>query len=182
MKHVAIMKRERKILVAYASHFGTTADVAHAIGVALQDQGVLVETKAIEAVQDVSDYDAVIVGSAIQYDKWMPQATKFVGQHEDALGKVPVAFFFTCLALSVKNAKAKRQAQSYADALSGSFSQVTPVSVGGFAGVLNYTKLKVLTRLAAKVAFAFLGVKEGDHREWTTIEAWAQNVSPKLLT
>ena len=182
MKHVAVLKRERRILVAYASHFGTTGDVAKAIGKALQDQGALVETKAIEAVQDLSDYDAVIVGSAIRYDKWMPQAIKLVGQHEEALGKVPVAFFFTCLALSVRNAKARRQGQAYADSLSASFSQVTPVSVGGFAGVLDYTKLSMLTRLAAKIAFAFLGVKEGDHREWATIKAWAQNIGPKLLT
>ena len=169
-----------KVLIAYASQFGTTGEVAETIGNVLRDDDYVVEAKLIGSITSLGDYDAVIIGSAIQYDQWMSEATEFVRDNQNALGKVPVSFFFTCLTLSRKNQKSYRQAQAYSDKLAASFSQLNPVSIGGFAGVLNYSKIPALPRIAAKCLFAFLGVKEGDHRDWSAIRSWAENTSTKL--
>jgi menaquinone-dependent protoporphyrinogen oxidase len=172
----------RKILIAYASRSGTTGEVAEAIGEALCNAGNVTETKPINTVRNLNGYDAVIIGSAINYDKWMPEATAFVEDNEGTLGKLPVAFFFTCLTLSRRNDKAMRQAQAYSDRLSSSFTQVKPVCIGRFAGVLDYTRFPLLPRLFLRSLFVLLGVKEGDHRDWSAITSWAKNVSPKFST
>jgi len=107
----------QKILVTYASQYGTTGEVAEAIGEVLCENGNTVETKWVKNVKDVTGYDAVIVGSPIQYDKWMPEATDFVRMHQNTLSKLPVAYFFTCLTLAHQSEKAERQAETYADKL-----------------------------------------------------------------
>ena len=101
-----------------------------------------VETKWVKNVNDLNNYDAVIIGSSIQYDRWMPEATEFVTANQNILSKLPVAYFFTCLALSIQNEKAaKKKAMAYSDKLYALIPQVKPVGVGRFAGVLDYNKL-----------------------------------------
>ncbi len=174
-------KGGHKILVAYASESGTTAEVAEAIGEVLCQEGNTVETKWVKNVNDLNNYDAVIIGSAIQYDRWMPEATEFVMAHQNVLNKLPVAYFFTCLALSIQNEKAaKKKAMAYSDKLYALVPQVRPVDVGRFAGVLDYNKLSFFFRLIFKGISSILGVQEGDHRDWEAIRAWAKETQLKL--
>jgi len=174
------MRKPSTILVAYASGFGTTAEVAQTIAEEMSVEGTVVDARPIADVRGLDRYDAVIIGSAIRYDKWLPEATAFVSSNQVALAKRPVAFFFTCLALSVEGEKSKRQGQVYADRLSTLFPLVEPAGIGRFAGVLDYSKIPLLPRLAAKFVFAFLGVKEGDHRNWPAIRSWANSTNIQL--
>jgi len=170
-----------RILVAYASEFGTTGEVAEVIGEALCQESNTVETKWIKNVkEDLNNYDAVIIGSAIQYDKWMPEATEFVTANRNILSNLPVAYFFTCLALSKQGEKVERQAMAYSDKLYALVPQVKPVSIGRFAGVLDYSKMSLGFRLIARGIFAILGVQEGDYRDWDAIRSWAKGIHFKL--
>jgi len=173
-------KGGRKILIAYASEFGTTSEVAVAIGDVLCQEGNTVETKWVKNVKNLNDYDAVIIGSAIQYDCWMPEAAEFVTANQDTLRKLPVAYFFTCLVLSMQNEKAEKKAMTISDKLYALVPQVKPVSVGRFAGVLDYSKMSFFTLLFFKVMLSILGVKEGDYRDWDAIRAWAKETQLKL--
>ena len=56
----------KKILVTYASRTGTTAGVAEAIGKTLAESGAEVDVRAVADVKDLTPYDAVVAGSAIQ--------------------------------------------------------------------------------------------------------------------
>ncbi|MCK5352931.1 hypothetical protein KAJ77_10120, partial [bacterium] len=71
-------KGGHKILIAYASEFGTTGEVAVAIGDVLCQEGNTVETKWVKNVKDLNNYDAVIIGSPIQKGKWISEAKEFV--------------------------------------------------------------------------------------------------------
>ncbi len=174
-------KDGQKILVAYASESRTTAEVAEAIGEVLCQEGNTVETKWVKNVNDLNNYDAVIIGSAIQYNKWMPEATEFVTANQNILSKLPVAYFFTCLALCIQNEKIKKKkAMEYSDKLYALGPQVKPVDVGRFAGVLDYNKLSFLFRLIFKVMFSILGIQEGDYRDWEAIRLWAKSMHFKL--
>jgi hypothetical protein len=62
-------KGGHKILIAYASEFGTTGEVAAAIGEVLCQEGYTVETKWVKNVKDINNYDQVIIGSAILFNK-----------------------------------------------------------------------------------------------------------------
>jgi menaquinone-dependent protoporphyrinogen oxidase len=167
-------KSDHKILVAYASEFGTTRDVAEVIGEVLCEGGASVDIKWVNNVKDLNHYDAVIIGSAIQYDKWMPEAIQFVTTHQNSLSQLPVAYFFTCLTLSRLTEKTERQAMAYSDKIYSLLPQVKPVSVGRFAGVLDYSKMSFFYRQISRVLYFILGVKEGDYRDRDAIRAWAK--------
>ncbi|MCP4371557.1 MAG: hypothetical protein GY797_26070 [Deltaproteobacteria bacterium] len=166
-----------KILIAYASKFGTTGEVAEAIGEVLYQDGNSVETKWIKNVKDLNNFDAIIIGSAIQYDRWMPEATEFVTANKSILSKLPVAYFFTCLTLFKRTKKAENKAMTYSDKLYSLVPQVKPVSVGRFAGVLDYSNMSFFIRLVAKGIFAIIRVPEGDYRNWDAIRSWAKRLS-----
>lgn len=169
-----------KILVAYASQFGSTGEVAEFIARTLCENGAVAETKRIEEVVDLGIYRAVILGSAIQYDKWMPAARNFVIRHQDELEGMPVAFFFTCLTLSRRTEKTEQVAVNYSRRLYDLSMRVKPIDVGGFGGVLDYGKLPRFFRLLSRLLYRVLGVKEGDYRDWTAIRTWTRTVQLKL--
>lgn len=174
-------KGEHKILVAYASQFGTTHEVAEVIGQVLCKGGVAVEIKWIKNVKDLQNYDAVIIGSAIQYDQWMPEARKYVTANQQILSTLPVAYFFTCLTLAIQNEKTERQAKVYSDKLYSLHPQIIPVSVGRFAGAVYYSKLSFFLRLMFRGLSLITGVQEGDYRDWDAIRDWAKDVHSKLI-
>jgi menaquinone-dependent protoporphyrinogen oxidase len=110
----------------------------------------------------------------------MSEATKFLTAHQHVLRTVPVAYFFTCLVLSHRTEKAEKKAKAYAKKLSTLLPQVTPVSVGRFAGVLDYRKMSFFSRLVFKIALSIMGVQEGDYRDWDAIVSWAKGLHGKL--
>ena len=169
-----------KVLVAYVSHFGTTGEIAAVIAETLRENGHHAEAKSINNIKNINGYDAVIVGSAIQYDRWMPEATEFVLSHQHELASLPVAFFFSCLTLSRKTKKSEKEATAYSDALYALSAQVKPLDVGRFAGVLDYSKMPFFARLVARSIMTLLRVQEGDHRDWAAIRIWARNTGSKL--
>ena len=168
-------------LITYASEFGTTGEVAVAIGDVLCQEGKTVETKWVKNVKDINNYDEVIIGSAIHNGNWMSDAIEFVTDNQHILSKLPVAYFFTCIELSKRNEKAERKAMEYSDKLHALSPQVKPVSVGRFAGVMDYSKMSFFYRQIAKViCLTVMRVKEGDYRDWDAIHAWAKDTQLKL--
>ena len=74
------------VLVAYASALGSTReiaqDVASRMAAALGD----VECRSVEEVKSVSDYEAVVAGSAIHNQAWLPPALLFFTHGNDGKG------------------------------------------------------------------------------------------------
>lgn len=173
---IQILKGNCKILVAYASEFGTTREVAEVIGETLCQDGAKVDIKPVNAIINLPEYDAIVIGSAIQYDKWMAEAITFVKKNHNTLSKLPVAFFFTCLTLSRQTERTKRTVIAYTNKLYSLHPQVKPVSVGRFAGVLDYSKIPFIGRIIARGIYKIFGVKEGDYRDWNAIRAWSRDV------
>lgn len=163
-----------KILVTYASRFGSTAGVAQAIARQVVCDGVQAEVRSIGEIGDLTAYSGIIVGGPIHYDRWSSEAADFVVAHVEALRSLPHALFFTCLTLSRKTEKARGQAGAYADAIQALSPAPVPPVVGQFAGKLDYQDLPRFSRPFARTLFAFLGVQEGDHRNWHSIENWTQ--------
>src|SRR5512137_2816245 len=89
----------QKILVAYTTNAGTTASVAEAIGEELSRDGAQVDVRHLEEVTTVESYTAVVVGAPMMVG-WHRAALKFVKTHQQALSRVPVAYFFTAVNLT----------------------------------------------------------------------------------
>jgi menaquinone-dependent protoporphyrinogen oxidase len=128
-----------RILVTYASRAGSTAGVAEAIGKSLVEGGVQVDVLPMESVTDLSPYRAVVAGSAIRGQKWLPEAMQFMRDHQTELAHKPFAAFMVCITLSMANAG------QYLEGLKVWMGPVrdlaAPVSEGYFAGGLDFSKL-----------------------------------------
>jgi menaquinone-dependent protoporphyrinogen oxidase len=162
---------KEKILVTYASRTGATAGVAEAIGKTLAENGAQVEVLPVQAVKDLAPYRAVVVGSAIQGGKWLPEAMEFVQTHEAALIRMPCAAFLVCMTLVMGKGKYRQEVATWMVPVR---QLVHPISEGLFAGALDISKvLSFSERLKFRISVA-LGVwSEGDHRDWEAIRGWA---------
>lgn len=168
-----------EILVAYASRSGSTAGVAQSIGEVLIDHGESVAVLSVGEVTDLSPYKAVIAGSAIQGQKWLPEAMRFLHQHRRELSQKPFAAFLVCITLSMKNADQYRDGVS--DWMSPVRTVVHPLSVGLFAGALEFNKMPFsMNALAMRIPVMMGMWKTGDHRDWNAIRAWTEQTYPLL--
>lgn len=82
-----------KVLVAYASERGGTAEIADWIGVALRQAGVDADVRPAGEVANLDGYDAAVVGGALYAGRWPREARRFVRHHSDALAHRPVWLF-----------------------------------------------------------------------------------------
>jgi menaquinone-dependent protoporphyrinogen oxidase len=171
-----MQKNEDRILVAYDSKFGSTAEIAKFIGKHIHAGSRTVDVKRIEDVIDLKSYEQVVIGSAIQYDKWLPEMREFVVKHERELAQKTVAFFLVCLVLTKDSEKARAKASTYAAEIEELVPKVNVHKFGQFAGVLDYSKMSFVQRIGAKGIFLMLGIKEGDYRDWDAIQTWTKNL------
>jgi menaquinone-dependent protoporphyrinogen oxidase len=90
----------QKILVTYATNSGTTVDVAQAIGAEIQKTGAQVDVLPLENVASLDSYEAVALGAPMIMG-WHRAAVSFLKKHRQALSRVPVALFITCMSLTL---------------------------------------------------------------------------------
>lgn len=82
-----------KVLVVYASRHGSTQEIAAEIDKELSAQGRTVELMSAKDIADISDYDAVILGSAVHEGRWLPAARRFVDEFALQLVQLPTWLF-----------------------------------------------------------------------------------------
>ncbi len=163
-------KMEKKVLVTYASKYGSTGGVADAIGKELCAKGVNADVVLIKNANNVGSYQGVVIGSAIYRGKWMSEAIDFVNKNQDILCQMPVAYFLVCMTLAQPTEKKRAQVLSYMDPILKGVPEIKPVAIGTFAGALNYSNLSWLNKKILKSK----GTPEGDFRDWNAIRAWAR--------
>ena len=161
----------QRILVGYATRNGSTTGVAEKIGENLGERGYSVDVAPLKERPSLEGYDAVVLGSAVNGAKWLPEAVAFVEDNRAALGRVPTAVFCVHIMNLGDDEKSTRKRLAYIDPVR---ELITPAAEGFFVGV---GPLAEDTSLVARWAFkAFGGGGEGDCRDWDKIRSWAQQV------
>jgi menaquinone-dependent protoporphyrinogen oxidase len=166
----------QRILVAYATKRGSTAEVAQAVGDELGKTGAEVDVQEISTIKSVDGYHAVVVGSAVRVGKWLPETVQFIKNHHAALSKVPVAYFVVCITLSEDTPENRKTVLAYLDPVREEIPDVKPVEIGLFAGVIDMKKLPLMLRFVVNRVKA----PKGDFRDWANIRQWAKRIRPSL--
>jgi menaquinone-dependent protoporphyrinogen oxidase len=167
-----------RVLVAYASEFGSTREIAEVIGQTLRDTSTEVDVRQIIDVRDLAPYQAVVVGSAIYNGAWLPEAVHFVRSFEATLSCLPVAYFAVSMTMRNDTPANRRMVLEYLDPVRALTPAVQPVDIGLFGGRLQYVNLPLLTRFYFWLQSR---LPSGDYRTWATIQDWARAIRPALV-
>ncbi|MFY9194383.1 MAG: flavodoxin domain-containing protein [Methanoculleus sp.] len=161
------------ILVAYATRYGSTAEVAEEIGDELRKGGARVDVRPVGEIDDLAPYGAVIVGSPIYMGKWLPEAQVFVERHQKFLRDIPIAYF----AVGLSVAGGTPDATGKAEASMGSVRVLaSPVDIGIFPGRLESDRLSSADQMIIRLIRA----KAGDFRDQEAVRAWARGLEAKI--
>ena len=162
--------KTKSILLAYASRFGSTQEVAETIASTLSEAGLEVDLQPMQEVKSLDRYDAIVLGAAIYNAKWPAEAHQFVSQYQDTLTQLPVAIF-TLGPLSSSEA-AKRNSRRQLNSELTKYPWLKPVAVEIFAGKYDPSK--------PGMGFFDRFVPARDLRNWDAIRAWANELSAEL--
>ena len=163
----------KKILIAYGSKAGSTAEVAQAIGEEMQTAGAEVSVQSVEKIKDITGYDAVVLGSAVRAFRLIGPTRRFLRRQKKALKQIPVAYFLVCLVMSEDTPESIQRAKGFARPM---LKIKEPVRLGLFGGCMDPDKL---TGFAAKM---MQSQPYADYRDWDTIRSWAHETYQILNT
>ena len=119
-------------------------------------------------VRDLSDYDAVVLGSAVYAGRWMAPATDLVDRCRPQLAGRPVWLFSS-------GPVGSPAIPAEGPAVSKLMEQTGALGHHVFAGKLDRAELGRLERTMVRAVRA----PEGDYRDWADICEWAR-ASPKV--
>jgi menaquinone-dependent protoporphyrinogen oxidase len=174
----------KQVLIAYDTIHGSTAEVGDRIGKNLCDQGFRVDLRLAAHVEDISEYDAVIVGSAIYRFAWLKDAKAFLQQNQTALAQLPTAYFIVGASMS-EDTPENREAvkKTFVDPVLEEFASITPLSIGLFGGAVDFAAndYNFFEWVVLKILGLILGYTEGaDWRNWEAIDIWSEELTDKL--
>ncbi len=76
------MAERDRILVAYGTKYGATAEIAEAIGETLRAAGLEVDVERARQVRSLDRYRAVVIGSAVYTARWRSDAQRLLARPE----------------------------------------------------------------------------------------------------
>ena len=82
-----------RVLVTYATMFGSTAEIAERIGARLTVAGFDVDVLHANEGIDLRKYDAVVAGSPMYGNKWLSDAALLLYANTETLSNIPLAIF-----------------------------------------------------------------------------------------
>jgi menaquinone-dependent protoporphyrinogen oxidase len=161
---------ENRVLVAYASKAGSTAEIATKIGESLARKYPAVDVLPVNIVKNLSPYQTVILGSAIRVGNVLPEVKNFIEANKAVLAQKGYSMFIVCMTLSDDTDANRSTVSAYLDPIR---VIVKPAREGMFGGVMNVKKLPLIERMMIKM----MKSPEGDFRNWEKITAWAEAIT-----
>lgn len=167
------------ILVAYATQYGSTRDVAEAIAATLRERGLGADVESARDVRTLEGRRAVVLGAPFYVGRWHQDARGFLARHREALAQRSVAIF--ALGPLSADEQEMRGASEQIDQELEKHPWLQPVAKEMFGGKYDPSRLSLFHKLlAALPASPLHGKPASDVRDWTAIREWASDVGQKL--
>lgn len=162
------------ILVAYATRYGSTKEIADEISAALREAGLTVDMLPFKDVRSLEGYGAVVMGAPLQMYKWHKDALNFLSKQRKTLEKMPVAVFAVGPVQSPRVEQEWVDARTQIDKVLAAYPWFKPAAVGVLGGDFNPEKLSGLMKTFAKAAPA------SSARDTEAVKAWVRGVVERL--
>jgi menaquinone-dependent protoporphyrinogen oxidase len=163
-----------RVLVAYGSKFGSTAEIAQAIGTTLRVAGLEVDVKRAREVRSLEPYRAVVVGSAVYMARWRRDAIRLLRRLELAEREVWV---FSSGPVDEDQGEPGEKRERWTkpkrvQQLAARIGAHEHVVFGGrVAEDAGFLRKRMAKRIPPELR---------DWRDWSAIEAWANTIADSL--
>jgi len=164
-----------QILVAYATKYGATAEIAEKIGQVLREAGLRTDVLPADRVSDLTPYQAVVLGSAVYIGQWRKEAVKFLKANETVLAEKPV-WLFSSGPTGEGDPVELAQGWRFPGKLQPIADRIRPRDVAVFHGAIDVGKLSFIEKRMLKMVKAPVG----EFRDWDAITSWAVAIADAL--
>jgi menaquinone-dependent protoporphyrinogen oxidase len=144
-----------------------------------------------EKVNDISEYELVVVGSGMKMGKWTAEAEDFLKKFKKELAKKKVAIFVSSAAQAIlehegKTEEAEKAKRECLEEKAAKYS-LQPIALGLFGGVWDYNKMgfffkKTMSPFKQNIEAAGFKQTEPevyDTRDWNAIRSWTKELAQK---
>ncbi|MFJ8632399.1 flavodoxin domain-containing protein [Streptomyces sp. NPDC093568] len=160
-----------KVLVAYGTTNGSTAQIAEAVAEVMRKEGLTAEALPAGSVARVDPYDAVVVGGGLYAGRWHRDSRRFLRRHRRELAGRPLWLFSSG---PLDPSASEREIPPVA----GVKRAMIRLDANGhvtFGGCLQEGAKGWVARMIVKNG------KGGDFRDFARIEDWARTVADELV-
>lgn len=165
-----------KILIAYGSKYGATAEIAARIGQVLQRTGLQADVLPVDGIRDLTPYGAVILGGALYVGQWHKGAAAFLRANEKALADRPV-WLFSSGPTGKGDPVELVEGKCLPAALQPVADRIRPRDVAVFHGHINPDKVNWIESWAIR---RLVKKPFGDYRDWDAIVSWSAKIADAL--
>ena len=166
-----------RVLVAYGSKFGSTAEIAQAIGTTLRVAGLEVDVKRAREVRSLEPYRAVVLGSAVYMARWRRDAMRLLRRRRKDLAQREVWVFSSGPVGEEKGEPDEKQERwTKPKRVQRLATEIKAHEHVVFGGRVSEDVGGLLRKNMAKNT----PPEFRDRRDWTAIEAWAKRIADSL--
>jgi menaquinone-dependent protoporphyrinogen oxidase len=158
-----------KILVAFATKYGSTQEVAEEIACVLREDGTGVELSRMHDVCRVDGYALVVLGAPLYMGRLLREARSFLKRNKEALTRVPHAVF--ALGPVGEEEGVEDGARKQLERALAKAPELDPVAVALFWGVIRPERMR----------FPYNRMPAGDWRDWDEIHRFAHSLQVRAL-
>jgi len=166
---------DNRVLVAYATKYGATGEIAERIGQVLREAGLPTDVLPADRVSDLTPYQAVVLGSAVYIGKWRKEAVKFLQAHEEMLAERPV-WLFSSGPAGEGDAVELMDGWRFPKGQQAIADRIQPRDIAVFHGHVNMDKMNFIERWMIKNVQSPVG----DFRDWDAVTSWATAIADAL--
>lgn len=167
---------DSKILVAYASKYGSTQEVAEAVAATLRECGLAVDIQPMAKVRTLAEYSAIVLGAPLYMFHWHKDALSFLARNREALTRTPVAVF--ALGPFHDDAKEWQEARSQLDKELAKYPWLSPAAIKIVGARFDPARLNFPWNCLP----ALKQMPASDLRDWAAIRAWASSLAAEFQT
>jgi menaquinone-dependent protoporphyrinogen oxidase len=167
------------VLVAYATKYGATQEVAESIAATLRENRLEVNCLPMRDAQTPSEYGAFVLGAPLYIGAWHKDAVHFVSRYREAIIQRPVAIF--ALGPVHRDEQEMQGSREQLEHELAKFPWLKPVALEVFVGKYDPARLRFPDSLVPKLPVSPLyNSPPSDERDWTAIRTWASNLAAKF--
>jgi menaquinone-dependent protoporphyrinogen oxidase len=164
----------KRILVAFATSYGSTREVAEAVAAMLRDRGFDADLRPARDVRTLEGYGAVVLGAPLAMHRWHKDAHRFLSRQRKSLADIAVAVFALGPVHDPHDEKEWEDSRAQFDKELAKVGWLEPVATELFGGRFDPALLRFpVNKLAGSEPAS-------DIRDWEAIGTWADELAAEF--